>query len=96
MYQVRQEAGLVRACCHCEDYLDRFLPQTHCPWSVSVDAQETRNIRLTTLADPYYCLQRPHKVGEDGIDVVQPGEYCNDVGARMRVFLGENLDKENA
>lgn len=44
---------------------------------------------LTVLAISYYSLQDANELGKDGIDMVESCEQNHDVGAWMRVPLGE-------
>jgi hypothetical protein len=50
----------------------------------------------TVCAIAYVRIQCANKFCEDGIDVVEAGEYGDDVGAWVRIPLGEDAREENA
>ena len=50
---------------------------------------------LTVFLISYDPIQCPYKVGEYGIDVVEARQDVYDVGARVRIFLGQEAGEVN-
>lgn len=50
---------------------------------------------LTVGAVPNNAIQRAHEIGKDSVDVVEPGQQVDDVGAWVRILLGQQAGEEN-